>query len=104
MLAVIGQQLEMTYKSPGLKSLQTHTTIVLEMQRLLSLDSNNNLSKAIEQSPQLAMVFQLDILIKAEDFNLKRIGIAMGALLMTRVTNLDLSHVVHEDYCMEKIS
>lgn len=76
--------------------------IVKECTRLLAKDSL--WTQAIEQNKEQAKAFHLDSLIGSVDTNLKKIGVTMGAVIMSRVANLELAEVVSEDYSMEKIN
>lgn len=42
-------------------------------------------------------------MINASEFNFRKIGVNMGALIMMKVPNIDLLDVVYTDFAMEKI-
>lgn len=79
-----------------------HADIVKECTRLLVKDTIWH--KTIETNKNFAKDFYLDSLISSEDANIKKIGEAMGSLLMVKIPNLELDDIVDEDYSMEKIN
>jgi hypothetical protein len=79
-----------------------HALIVSEFIRLLQ--SWDPWPGVMDQNKHLARSFKLDALIACPDPTMKKIGLTMGALLMVKVTNLELSEVVDSDYSMEKIN
>ena len=95
-----------TLITPGMTKLPNtiyiHADIVKECMRLFSKDTLWH--KAIEKEHDFASKFQLDTLITANDQNISKIGINMGALLILKVPALELSEVVNDDFSMEKIS
>lgn len=52
----------------------------------------------------MAKVFMLELLIKSNNKQVSKTGMGMGALILIRVTDLELADVVEDDYCMEKIN
>ena len=79
-----------------------HADIVKECTRLFVNDSL--WQKTIEANKPLAKAFFLDALISSEDPNIKKVGEAMGSLLMVKLPSLELADVVDDDYSMEKIN
>jgi hypothetical protein len=60
---------------------------------------------AIKENKAFAKAFFLDALIEQEqDLSFRKTGQAMGALLMVKIPELELSDIVNEDYSMEKIN
>lgn len=76
--------------------------IVKECARLLARDELWR--QAIANTKRYAKFFFLDALIGHAETSYRKIGEAMGALLMVRIPSLELSDIVNEDYSMEKIN
>lgn len=52
----------------------------------------------------LARVFQLDALIGSSDQNVRKIGVSMGAVIMSRVADIELEQIVEKESSMQRIS
>ena len=73
------------------------------MARLLAYDKIHWL-KAMETNPALANVFLLDLLINANNVNMKKIGVSLGVLLITKVSNFQISDIVQDDRSVMQIT
>jgi hypothetical protein len=81
--------------------MEAHAELVKECTRLLVKDKA--WIDAIEEDKHLAGVFKLDRLIQSSDSIVRKVGVNMGAVLMSRVSCLELADIVEEDHSMEKI-
>ena len=79
-----------------------HADIVKECTRLFVRDKL--WQKTLEGNKAFAKAFYLDSLIGSNDPEIKKIGEAMGSLMMVKISNLELADIVNEDYSMEKIN
>jgi hypothetical protein len=79
-----------------------HADIVKECTRLFVRDKL--WQKTLEGNKTFAKAFFLDSLIGSNDPEIKKIGEAMGSMMMVRISNLELADIVDDDYSMEKIN
>jgi hypothetical protein len=82
--------------------LAKHADLVREVTRLFANDKFWH--KEMEANKAMAKLFRLDPLIQSNNPTVRKIGYTMGAVLMTRVTSIDLVDIVDTDFAMEKIN
>ena len=82
--------------------MSAHATIVAELSRLFA--KNKDWDKALEKDKSLARVFRLEQLISSPDSKTKKIGIAMGSLIMARVQGVELADIVDDETSMAFIN
>lgn len=78
-----------------------HADIINECTRLFSRDTM--WIRVMAKNKKLVKMFCLDPLIQATEFNYRKIGVNMGALIMMKVPAVELTDVVTTDFAMEKI-
>jgi hypothetical protein len=88
LLRILGDVIRTLTVKPSPEKLTKHADIVKECTRLLARDKYWH--KALESNKARAKVFALDNLICSKEPNVSKIGITMGAVLVSRVSNVEL--------------